>query len=268
MNQRQDAVRCPKRCLLCDQTFGEAVKWTWIFGLEEEKAICDQCSSALQRIRVIGCEECGRPGMMVPNPSEEADRLQQELALTGGRRAELCDDCEKWRTIPPWDRLSFRHRALYIYNPFLQEVLARFKFRGDAAIARVFTGDLRALAGRVCRYDIVTAIPLKEKRQWERGFNQTELLAECFSSVPLLQRISSSEAKQSKRGRRERLDAVKGAFRLADKYRRNVQGKRILIVDDVYTTGATLRSAAEAIYEAGATEVAAITVARSVGKST
>ncbi|MFD1639486.1 ComF family protein [Evansella tamaricis] len=80
--------------------------------------------------------------------------------------------------------------------------------------------------------------------------------------------MSMGEQKQSKRGREERIASLEGAFQLAELAGGGcLKGKRVLIVDDIYTTGATIRSAAGVLYAGGAAEVCAVTVARSVGKS-
>ncbi|SDO37563.1 ComF family protein [Alkalicoccus daliensis] len=155
-------------------------------------------------------------------------------------------------------------RSLYPYTPFLQEVLAAFKYRGDAALAEIFCADLRKLAFQVHkRADLIVPIPLHPDRLFERGFNQAELLAESFQTAEILEKTKASK-KQSKSRPGAREENASGAFSL--KKGIEVQGKKILLLDDIYTTGATLYAAAAPLWEAGASAVCGVTAARAVQK--
>lgn len=216
-------------------------------GLSGQTKLCPLCSAQLKKMEEISCEECGRPNLGAPAEG-------------------TCHDCVRWKKVAPWDTKAFHHRALYYYDPFIQEVLTALKYRGDVALGELFSPDLKSLGKKIGSFDFVTYIPLKEGRHWERGFNQAEVLARSFAAKPLVERVGVSSNKQSKRTREERILAMKNAFVLSVEGRKeNYSGKRILIVDDIYTTGATLRSAASLFYEAGAEFVAAVTVARAVG---
>ncbi|WP_367379308.1 ComF family protein [Rossellomorea aquimaris] len=107
-------------------------------------------------------------------------------------------------------------------------------------------------------FDLVTPIPLSNERLYERGFNQSTALLEEAEVRPscLLTRIHSE--KQSKKTRRERLQQEQ-VFQLGVG---DVKGKRVLLFDDIYTTGTTLRQAAKLLKEAGAREVSSLTLAR------
>ncbi len=114
-------------------------------------------------------------------------------------------------------------------------------------------------------FDLLIPVPLHSKREHERGFNQAALLAEEVGTgwgLPtaqrVLRRVRPTEAQSG--GRRERQENVKGAFRVARPDR--VEGRRLLLVDDVFTTGATVNECAKALLAAGAAEVAVYTLAR------
>jgi ComF family protein len=115
------------------------------------------------------------------------------------------------------------------------------------------------------RFDVVIAMPMHWRKRWERGFNQAELLAKpvakrCglkMSTTFRRKRYTKAQAGLTEVQRRENL---KDSF-----FVRNAQqiaGKRILLIDDVFTTGATLRSAARALKAAGVAHVTALTLAR------
>ena len=112
-------------------------------------------------------------------------------------------------------------------------------------------------------FDLVTPVPLHWLRQWQRGFNQSELLARVISrstGIPVertLKRVraTATQAGLSNTGRRKNVTA---AFQC----RKDLRDKRILLIDDVMTTGSTAASCAQALKRAGARRVALMTVAR------
>ncbi|MBU9721733.1 MULTISPECIES: ComF family protein [Bacillaceae] len=279
-----EMVQGTERCLWCDATFEGNMGWGWVLGIAQTTHLCGICSGQLQRIQELTCKECGRPrvgelsvekgievGKNNVGGKKNADIGSGSKETTSSfpekKKLGVCSDCQRWKEIEPWNSLSFQHRALYVYNEFLQEVMARLKYRGDVQLAKLFTDDLRKLGRKSFgHFDYVVPIPLKGSRHWERGFNQAEALAGGFGQVKeLLERVSMSDGKQSKRGRVERIESLKGAFRVKDGGV-ELKGKRVLIVDDIYTTGATIRSAAAELYGGGAAEVCAVTVARGIGK--
>jgi ComF family protein len=119
------------------------------------------------------------------------------------------------------------------------------------------------LAGR--RFDLIVAVPLHPARQRERGFNQAELLAELLgtrTAIPLrptLERIRYTKT-QTAYDRAERMENLHDAFRL--RKNADVRGLRVLLIDDVLTTGSTLSECARVLKEAGAISVHAATAAR------
>ncbi len=114
-------------------------------------------------------------------------------------------------------------------------------------------------------FDLVMAMPMHWRKQWERGFNQAELLAHPvarryglkLSNNLRRKRYTKAQAGLSELERRENL---KGSFSV--RRREKIEGKRILLVDDVFTTGATLRAAAATLKAAGAARVSALALAR------
>ena len=113
----------------------------------------------------------------------------------------------------------------------------------------------------------IIPVPLHADRMRSRGFNQASVVAQALGKslrLPVdetsLRRISSSEKYRAGLDVRGRMETVSGAFQVADP--RLVANENILLVDDVFTTGATVSACAEALIEAGATEVFVLTIAR------
>lgn len=146
----------------------------------------------------------------------------------------------------------------------LRQAVTRLKFHGQRALALPLGQALAPLLAEVPGpVDGLVPVPLHPQRQRERGFNQADLLAGALARVSGLQRVACLERRSGSPpqvGRRleERRANVEGAFGA----RHSLVGLRLVLVDDVCTSGATLAACARALREAGAGGVWALTVAR------
>jgi ComF family protein len=151
------------------------------------------------------------------------------------------------------------------YEGSLRKLIHLFKYAKVESLALPLSRLLVRAIPSGERFDLVIAMPMHWRKRWERGFNQAELLAK-----PLAKRCRLKVSTQLRRKRYTKAQAG-----LTEAQRRNnlkdsfcvrraqqLAGKRILLIDDVFTTGATLRSAAEALKAAGAAHVTALTLAR------
>lgn len=190
---------------------------------------------------------------------------EEPLHLCLGCRARLRPPAAD-RTAPPADPAALPILSLWRYEPPLDAVILALKFRRLDYLGRHLAEEIAAgLSGRLGGADLVVPVPLHWIRRAARGFDQAERIA-----VPLAERlglpVERSLARrrptraQARLGRAARRDNLAGAFRVGRAAR--IAGRRILLVDDVATTGATLKAAAGALLAAGADEVRAVTVAR------
>jgi ComF family protein len=148
------------------------------------------------------------------------------------------------------------------YEGVLRELIHLYKYGRVRTLARPLSGWLAQALPRDEAFDAAVPVPLYWRRRLQRGFNQAELLARGLSrrtGIPVVTalgrvRPTPTQAGLSTSARRQN---VAKAFRARD-----VQGKRILLIDDVMTTGATAASCALALKQAGARRVALLTVAR------
>ncbi len=152
------------------------------------------------------------------------------------------------------------------YEGPLRRLIHLFKFEGVPSLAAPLGRYLVRALPRDCQFDVIVPMPLHWYRKWRRGFNQSELLAQEVArklglpvSAGALRRKRHA-APQSGLSSAARRRNVAGLFSVADSSQ--VEGRRVLLVDDVLTTGATAQAAARALKRAGAAQVAVLTIAR------
>lgn len=151
------------------------------------------------------------------------------------------------------------------YDGALRKLIHLFKYGKVESLAGPLSKLLLTAIPLEAQFDLIMAMPMHWRKQWERGFNQAQLLAE-----PVAKRYGLTVA-----GHLRRIRYAKPQAGLNEVQRRNnlknalqvrrqeqVAGRRVLLIDDVFTTGATLRAAAEVLKAAGALHVTALTLAR------
>lgn len=250
------AMLFPKAvCIICHEWITPRLGWNALFEEYKEECICNNCLNQLPTITGETCIICHRPFASLDSRY---------------RYDDICFDCYRWEQDHEWSGLLQQNQSLYVYNAFLKEVIARFKFRGDYLLARAFAKQIREkLAPERAKSQrkienpssnqLFVPIPLSNERLYERGFNQAEALLVAAKLEPtyVLQRIHTE--KQSKKSRTERIH-IPQVFELTDP--NVVKDKKIVLIDDIYTTGSTLRHAAKLLKTAGASSIHSFTLAR------
>lgn len=207
--------------------------------------VCQRCRSEVRPIRPPFCERCGLPfAGEITAPFECANCRGMELHFTSARSAVAA----RGIVLEAIHRFKYR-RALW-FEPFLAGLLVRE------------AGPALSGAG----WDFIVPVPLHALKRRQREFNQAERLARHLSratriplNTRLLRRVLSTMT-QTRLTRRERAENMRGAF--AVRPGAGLDGERIVLVDDVFTTGATTSACAAALRQAGAGEVCVWTVAR------
>ncbi|MFE7060640.1 ComF family protein [Sutcliffiella sp. NPDC057660] len=224
------------KCLICKELVVAHFGWTEFLGLGKVKLICAECEAKFEKIVGARCNGCGR---------ECPD--------------SVCPDCKRWENTEYKGVLKY-NRSIFHYNSFMKEVLALYKFRGDAVLANIFKDELKKIYSAHFQNLLVVPIPLSEKRLYERGFNQSLLLAQQLD-VEIVEGLAKHETgKQSKKGRSDRM-AGENHFYVAQPD--VIRDKNIVLLDDIYTTGTTSRMAAIRLKDAGAKEISSLTLVRS-----
>jgi competence protein ComFC len=232
-------------CLDCHSEIDYPITWNSLLFTPEELWLCQKCSSELQLITGERCHICSRP----------LSFLEPQYIKEG-----TCFDCIRWEQDPNLAGVLTQNTSIYTYNDFLKEYLARFKYRGDYLLVKAFTEAVQQEISKI-DFDLLTTIPLSPERLKERGFNQAEALTKesGLTTHPLL--IRKHSEKQSKKSRQQRIHSEE-VFQPKPDLITDITNKSILIIDDIYTTGTTLRHAANLLKLAGAYEISSLTIAR------
>ena len=214
-------------------------------GIEQQGSLCADCWSGLHFITRPFCTICGYPF---------------EYDAGDGT---LCSACLSQE--PPFQSA----RAVFRYDDGSKHLILSFKHGDKTDGARAF-GQLlyRAASDILQRTDRIIPVPLHRWRLFERRFNQSALIGQSLSrltGLPLdtdhLIRHRSTES-QGGLNRRQRHRNVQGAFKVRNGTVKPYHGQTVVLVDDVYTTGATVSACARALLKAGAAEIHVLTLAR------
>ncbi|WP_032113052.1 ComF family protein [Candidatus Paracaedibacter symbiosus] len=224
----------PARCLSC----GDHANST--------NQLCGPCWKNLEFITTPFCERCGHPFVV------EQSHL-------------ICGDCLHQ---PP---LFAAGRAAFRYDSLIRDLILKLK-HGDATYLAKPLGLWLARSGKdlLLKSDVIIPVPLHRWRLFKRRYNQATLLGRELSrhsGVPLLtnilQRRKNTESQHGK-SRKARAANVKSVFKIDSKDIALLKKKSILLVDDVWTTGATLEACIKSLKRAGAKDVYVLTLARVV----
>ncbi len=227
-----DAV-LPPRCLLCGQSVGEP------------EALCGDCWRGMRFFTPPWCARCGLP---FPYPMGEG---------------ALCGECSQ--TPPAFDRA----RAVLRYDERSRPLVLAFKHADETHLAGALGRWMRRAGAEVLEgADLLFPVPLHWTRLFRRRYNQAALLAHAVRACGgppvapdwLLRRRRTPS--QGRMGRSLRERNVRGAFLLRPG--KSVKGRRVVLVDDVMTTGATVEECARVLRKAGAEFIGVLTLARAV----
>ena len=202
--------------------------------------ICDNCINKILWVGEDSCYICGRP--------------------LGEEGASLCDDCSMY------ERHFDRGFTCATYGLYERKIISDFKKGGRVYLARILGKIMYdRMALEDVKIDGIISIPIYKDRLKERGFNQTDLIGKYLSKEsgwPLMKDVVSRTRQtesMKKLDKWERKKNMENAFKVENKER--VSGKNILVIDDIFTTGATLDECSRVLKEAGALNVYILTFA-------
>jgi ComF family protein len=182
---------------------------------------------------------------------------------TGRRRSPECRECAAW----PAELGRARHA--YLLEAPADTVVHALKYKGWPELAREMGAAMAPRVGRLARGSVVVPVPTTERRRRRRGYNQAELLARALASEldrPLVDALVRTRGGRTQVALHplQRRANVQGAFAARPCATAQLEGRPVLLVDDVLTTGATASAAALALAQAGAPAVTLVTYARAL----
>lgn len=223
----------PPRCAGCGTIVGDV------------HSFCSDCWKKIEFLGSAGCVTCGTP-----------------LQATDAERCAVC------LAKPP--RIA-RTRAAVAYDELTRSLALRLKYGRKVAIAKTMARYMAPLIGDQPESALLVPVPLHRGRLWQRGFNQSAIVARELSrrtgisnSAELLRRVKRTPPLKGM-SLQQRRRAVAGAFKVGD--RSAVEGRTVILVDDVLTTGSTANACARELRRAGAARVELISWARVVRPS-
>jgi len=225
----------PSFCKLCSKLLEE----------KQEKVVCASCLNKLKPSCSPFCICCGR-------------------FFAGSVPSHICKQCLEQR--PPYTL----HRSCGRYDRELRDVLLLFKYREFRSLGRDLVLFLLNVLGEEHSLwwglDVIVPVPLHPRRKRKRGFNQSEIMAVELAKITGIRcenRMlikTSNRVPQTTLGAKKRWMNLRGAFQVRKKA--GVREKKILLVDDVFTTGATMFECSKTLMRSGARAVSAVTLAQ------
>lgn len=211
------------------------------------------------------CVGCGVLGSLF------CDDCKADILTVSGQTCPMCNKispkgkfCSRCR---PKTALSGIASACYFREGTIKEAIHSFKYENVHSLSIDLSRLLIDLLGREkISFDVICFVPITKKREGWRGYNQAEILAQAVADhfqtllVPALKKVKETKT-QVGLPKKKREQNLKDAFKFKGK-KDQIQGKRILLVDDVVTTGTTLNECGRALKSAGAREIWAITIAK------
>lgn len=219
-------------CLLCQRELKTLLTFTQFLLLNEETVeLCQNCRETFEKVSAKHCPACFKSG-------EENN----------------CRDCRYWLERGK----TVEHSSLYQYNTAMKNFFSRYKFQGDYALRYTFAEEIKVALKPYEKTHQLIPIPISRERMAERGFNQVTgfLEAARLKYDNLLKKEET--VKQSSQNRKERLHA-RQSFSIKKGSHLKSQ---ILLIDDIYTTGATLQLAKSCFQGAGVKNIVTFSLAR------
>lgn len=181
----------------------------------------------------------------------------------------LCDNCSKVLKEYRIESIEKDKIFVYKYRGLIRELILKYKFREKAYLSSLFS-ELLLKNKRICKiiksYDIIIAVPLNKRRKLERGYNQSYLILKEMAKrmdfnlqENILKKIKNIKP-QSGKGYKQRHEDIKGVYIVENINK--VTGKKVLIFDDVYTTGSTMQECKKVLLKAGAKRVTIFALAK------
>ena len=218
----------PRRCPLCQDIL-----------TDKAALICMKCRTKAVPIRGPKCKTCGKP--------------------VASLETEYCPDCQ--------EKTHFftSGRAVFLYEKEIRKSVYQFKFHNKREYAGFYVSEMERVCGNEIRTwnpDVIIPIPMYKRKKRQRGYNQAQVIAQVIGKeldLPVVEDLLIRNRKtvaQKQLGSRERAKNLENAFKISQRWINKQETlKKILLVDDIYTTGSTLDVCAKVLKQVDIAEV-------------
>ncbi|EGJ28117.1 ComF family protein [Streptococcus porcinus] len=222
-------------CLLC----GNCVEHSYslleiIFFMKKEPITCHSCQNKFKRVDQKHCPSCFKSGS-----------------------AKLCNDCIEWSK----KGYTVRHHAIFKYNNYMKAYFSSYKFQGDYLLRTIFAQPFLEAVRKNYKEYVLIPVPVSPERKEIRGFNQVTAILEAAGCQfsPIVSKVENEH--QSQKNKVQRLRSTNSFYinELAKKVQKN---QKLLIIDDIYTTGTTIKHVRDVLIIEGFTNIKSFSIAR------
>lgn len=220
-------------CLLCQSQLDDIDSFSDIFFSKlKQDTICNDCKITFEKIsEETHCPTCWSSG-----------------------KQSQCQDCKIWEN----KGIPVNHKAIYCYNTPMKEYISKYKFQGDYLLRLIFAQEVKEILLKDYKDYLFVPVPLSLKSYQERQFNQVTGILDA-AQIPYIDLLQKSHTqKQSSKTKKERLNS-KTPFTLT---KIESIDKPILIIDDIYTSGATIAQIKQLFFEQGIKNIKSFSIAR------
>lgn len=217
----------PRRCPICD-------------GISRDGLACDSCKGKIKHVNDPFCIKCGKP---LKNPS-----------------IVKCEDCTN-------KNMSYNeNRAVFVYDDYMRKSIYRFKYGGRREYAAFYAKEIFSMyEDKIASWkpDVIIPIPIHKSKLKKRGYNQAYLIAKELSYLTKIPVDTKVVYRDKKTEIQKNLGATERSFNLKNAFKMNSNGVQYLsamLIDDIYTTGATMCSVANILRDGGFADVYCISV--------
>lgn len=216
-------------CLFCQKVIRNALSFDFIFSFKPFKRslLCEECLSAFEKIdQATSCLGCSNFQNQKTN----------------------CNECQRWKGIYP--ALNFEHISLFTYNEIAREYMKQFKIQENLILGEVFSQQIHDALQPYLKTHRIVPIPLSVESLKIRDYNPVEVFLD-YAQIPYHNLLVNNHVgiKQAQKNRSERLKTRQSFILSKEINKERFKNQKILLIDDIYTTGQTIFHAKNLIFK-------------------
>lgn len=226
----------PQTCIIC--------------GKLNKNYLCEKCEKRFNKYKKFGI--INNKKVIIDKLNIPSTNFRQKYYFISGKKIY-------------WEKMIY----CFNYRGIIRKLILKYKFGEKTYISNFFANQIlnnKNIYEILKLYDIIIPVPIEKIKEQKRGYNQTELITKIisaksgiFNGSKYLEKIKITKT-QSTLTKRERKENIKNAYLV--KYKENIRNKKVILFDDIYTTGATVDEISKKLKEAGAKEILVLVIAK------